>query len=54
MKKAFVLLPALVTVLSFAAVLDNRFNAAFGPLFHPAANVPPLQVKGSIRSTAGT
>ena len=42
MKKAFVLLPALVTVLSFAAVLDNGFRAAFGPLFHPAANVPPL------------
>ena len=42
MKKVFVLLVGLTaTVLSFAAVLDNRFNAAFGPLFHRAANVPP-------------
>src|SRR5205814_6058245 len=23
------------------AVLDNRFNAAFGPLFHRGPNVPP-------------
>src|SRR5262245_61301924 len=43
-KKTFVLLAGTlaVAVLSFAAVLDERFNAAFGPLFHPAANVPPL------------
>src|SRR5438045_6172115 len=41
MKKALVLFVGLTaTVLSFAAVLDNRFNAAFGPLFHGAANVP--------------
>src|SRR5438874_13075606 len=41
MKKALVLFVGLTaTVLSFAAVLDNRFNAAFGPLFHRAANVP--------------
>ena len=41
MKKALVLLVGLTaTVLSFAAVLDNRFNEAFGPLFHRAANVP--------------
>src|SRR5436305_2374907 len=42
MKKALVLLVGLTaTVLSFAAVLDNRFNAAFGPLFHRGSNVPP-------------
>ena len=41
MKKALVLFVGLTaTVLSFAAVLDNRFNKAFGPLFHRAANVP--------------
>jgi hypothetical protein len=33
---------SVVAVLCFATVLDERFNAAFGPLFHPAANVPPL------------
>ena len=37
----FLFVPVL-TVLSFAAVLDNRFNAVFGPLFHPGRNVPPL------------
>lgn len=43
MKKTFVLLPGLmVAVLSFAAVLDHQFHAVFGPLFQPAANVPPL------------
>ncbi len=43
MKKALVLLLGLVlSVLTFAAVLDNGFNAVFGPLFHPAPNVPPL------------
>jgi hypothetical protein len=43
MKKASVLLAGLlVSVLTFAAVLDNGFNAAFGPLFHQAGNVPPL------------
>src|SRR5438477_4198379 len=42
MKKALVLFVGLTaTVLSFAAVLDNRFNAAFGPLFHRGSNVPP-------------
>src|SRR5438477_256550 len=41
MKKALVLFVGLTaTVLSFAAVLDNRFNAAFGPLFHRGPNVP--------------
>ena len=43
MKKVFVLLPGLVAaVLSLAAVLDDRFNAVFGPLFQPASTVPPL------------
>src|SRR5205814_1210479 len=43
MKKVSLFLLGLVlSVLSFAAVLDNGFNAAFGPLFHPAPNVPPL------------
>ena len=34
------LLGLVLTVLTFAAVRDNRFNAAFGPLFQPAPNVP--------------
>src|SRR5437867_731662 len=43
MKKASMLLASLlVSVLIFAAVLDNGFNAAFGPLFQPSPNVPPL------------
>ena len=43
MKKALVLLLGLVlSVLTFAAVLDNGFNAVFGPLFRPTPNVPPL------------
>jgi PAP2 superfamily len=43
MKKFSILLFGLVvSVLAFAAVLDNGFNAAFGPLFHPGPNVPPL------------
>jgi hypothetical protein len=43
MKKFSILLAGLVlSVLTFASVLDNRFTAVFGPLFHPAANVPPL------------
>jgi len=42
-KKTFILLSGFVlVVLSFSAVLDERFNAAFGPLFHPGPNVPPL------------
>lgn len=42
MKKLSILLAGLVlSVLTFASVLDERFNAAFGPLFHPAANVHP-------------
>src|SRR5438876_8264927 len=43
MKKASILLVGLMlAVLSFAAVRDNGFNAIFGPLFGPAAGVPPL------------
>src|SRR5213592_2017563 len=43
MKKVSMFLLGLVlSVLTFAAVLDNGFNAAFGPLFRPAPNVPPL------------
>src|SRR2546423_14545635 len=43
MKKVSMFLLGLVlSVLSFAAVLDNGFNAAFGPLFQPAPHVPPL------------
>jgi hypothetical protein len=36
------LLGLMLSVLTFAAVLDNRFSAAFGPLFHAGPNVPPL------------
>ena len=43
MKKVSMFLLGLVlSVLSFAAVLDSGFNAAFGPLFQPAPHVPPL------------
>ena len=43
MKKTLVLLSGfVVAALSLAAVLDERFNATFGPLFHPGRNVPPL------------
>src|SRR5881628_1798267 len=43
MKKVSMFLLGLVlSVLSFAAVLDNGFNEAFGPLFQPAPHVPPL------------
>jgi len=42
MKKFSLLLAGLVlSFLTFASVLDDRFNAAFGPLFHRAANPPP-------------
>src|SRR4029453_19550326 len=41
MKKFSILLAGLVlSVLTFASVLDERFTAAFGPLFHPAPGVP--------------
>ena len=43
MKKYSLLLAGVVlSVLTFAAVLDNGFNATFGPLFQPSPNVPPL------------
>jgi hypothetical protein len=43
MKKASMVLIGLVlSVLTFAAVMDNGFYAAFGPLFRPAPDVPPL------------
>jgi len=43
MKKFSILLAGLVlSVLTFASVLDERFNAAFGPLFHPGHGVHPL------------
>lgn len=42
MKKFSILLAGLVlSVLTFASG-NNRFNELFGPLFHPAPNVPPL------------
>jgi hypothetical protein len=42
MKKASLLFLGLVlSVLTFASG-NNRFNELFGPLFHPASNVPPL------------
>src|SRR6266403_6374611 len=43
MKKVSILLPGLVlSVLTFASGTNNGFNDAFGPLFQPAPNVPPL------------
>jgi len=57
MKKASILILGLMlSVLAFAAVLDNGFNAVFGPLFHPGPNVPPLvgPRQGSIPFIVGT
>src|SRR5258705_6210251 len=43
MKKVSILLPGLVlSVLTFASGTNNGFNDAFGPLFQPAPNIPPL------------
>src|SRR6478752_955298 len=43
MKKFSILFLGLaLSALTFAAVLDNGFNAVFGPLFHPGQGVPPL------------
>jgi len=43
MKRFSILLAGLpLSVLTFASVLDNRFTTAFGPLFQPGPNVPPL------------
>ncbi len=36
------LLSLVLSVLTFASGTNNGFNEAFGPLFHPAPNVPPL------------
>jgi PAP2 superfamily len=42
MRKFSILLAGFfLSVLTFASVLDERFTAVFGPLFHPAANVSP-------------
>src|SRR5439155_1134994 len=43
MKKSSLLLAGLIlSVLTFASGTNNGFNEVFGPLFHPAPNVPPL------------
>src|SRR5205823_14257295 len=43
MKKSSLLLAALVlSLLTFAFGTNHGFNEAFGPLFHPAPNIPPL------------
>src|SRR5437763_10703324 len=43
MKKSSLLLAALVlSLLNFAFGTNHGFNEAFGPLFHPAPNIPPL------------
>ena len=43
MKKASLLLLGLVlSILTFASGTNHGFNDVFGPLFHPAAHVPPL------------
>src|SRR5947208_16318170 len=43
MKKFSMLLLGLVlSLLTFASGTNNGFNEAFGPLFQPAPNVPPL------------
>src|SRR5467141_5399055 len=43
MKKPSMLLLGLgLSVLTFASGTNDGFNEAFGPLFHPAPNIPPL------------
>src|SRR6266487_4123087 len=43
MKKSSLLLAGLIlSVLTFAFGTNHGFNEVFGPLFHPAPNVPPL------------
>src|SRR3989441_11659100 len=43
MKKPSMLLLGLgLSVLTFASGTNHGFNEAFGPLFHPAPNIPPL------------
>src|SRR6266566_4823178 len=41
-KVSMFLLGLVVSVLTSAAVLNHGFNEVFGPLFHPAPNIPPL------------
>src|SRR5690242_15105811 len=41
-KISILLLGLMLAIATFGAVLDNGFNSVFGPLFHPAPNVPPL------------
>src|SRR5438876_8402318 len=44
MKKSSLLLAGLIlSVLTFAFATNHGFNEVFGPLFHPAPNVPPLE-----------
>ncbi len=44
MKKALILLfGLLLSVLTFAFATNHGFNDVFGPLFHPAPHVPPLE-----------
>src|SRR5204863_3954625 len=43
MKKSSLLLAGLVlSVLTLAFGTNHGFNEVFGPLFHPASNIPPL------------
>src|SRR5256886_1220325 len=43
MKKSSLLLAGLIlSVLTFATGTNHGFNEVFGPLFHPAPNIPPL------------
>src|SRR5438093_11842748 len=43
MKKSSLLLAALVlSLLTVAFGTNHGFNDVFGPLFHPAPNIPPL------------
>ena len=57
MKKSSILLAGLVlSVLTFAFGTNHGFNDVFGPLFHPAPDVPHVleaQGRGSIRFTVG-
>src|SRR5882672_11202392 len=42
MKKSFLLATLVLSVLTLAFGTNHGFNEVFGPLFHPAPNVPPL------------
>ncbi len=41
-KSSLLFLSFLLSVLTFGSIPDNGFNSVFGPLFHPAPNVPRL------------